>query len=172
MIALLLLAALAPAVLGTVEPAQAAGQATRQEQKKPHNPRRVHQLNDLKRVEVSVGDKKFMAWVMDNNSKIMEGMMHLKDAEVDADDAMIFVFPNDDWRGFWMENTLIPLDLVFVDSKGKIVNIAQGKPLDRTTIYSEGPAKYVIEFKAGTMKRHKIEPGMTFKIPELKSDYR
>lgn len=63
---------------------------------------------------------------------------------------MIFVFPDEQVRSFWMKNTYIPLDMIFVDAQGQIVSIANGaKPMDETPISSIYPAKYVIEVSSG-----------------------
>lgn len=65
-------------------------------------------------------------------------------------DGMIFVFPDEQVRNFWMKNTYIPLDMIFLDAQGQIVSITNGaKPMDETPISSIYPAKYVIEVSSG-----------------------
>ncbi len=143
-----------------------------QRTKKPINNRRLHQLNDLEIVKVKIADKTFKVWVMDTEAKVMEGMMFLRAEDVNDDEGMIFVFKNEDFRSFWMQNTLIPLDIVFVAADGKIVNYQNGKPLDETSLPSTGKAKYVIEFKAGTMKKNNFRAGQKFESPkDLKGAY-
>jgi hypothetical protein len=61
--------------------------------------------------------------------------------------------------GFWMENTLIPLDLVFVSQVGRVLNVRQGRPHSRDILSSEGLAADVIELAAGEAKRIGLKPG-------------
>jgi uncharacterized protein len=59
---------------------------------------------------------------------------------------MLFIFPDNQPRSFWMKNTLIPLDIVFIEPDGKITNIERGQPLKESpTINSIGKAMYVLE---------------------------
>jgi uncharacterized membrane protein (UPF0127 family) len=59
---------------------------------------------------------------------------------------MLFIFPKEQIKSFWMKNTYIPLDMIFVNASGSIVSIYRGaKPNDETPISSIFPAKYVIE---------------------------
>lgn len=130
------------------------------------NPHRMHQLNELARVEIQIGENKLKTWVMDENSKRMEGMMFLTNKEVQPDDAMIFVFQDEEPLSFWMRNTLIPLDIGYVNAKKQIVTTASMRPLDETGVPSRYAAKYAIEMKAGAFKRLGIKAGMTVKIPD------
>ena len=60
----------------------------------------------------------------------------------------------------WMHDTLIPLDMVFVDGKGRIVNIAaNARPLSDAVIAAAAPVRAVIELKGGTAARLDITPG-------------
>lgn len=60
---------------------------------------------------------------------------------------------------FWMENTVLPLDLVFVGADGRVVNVGHGKPFSRDLIPSAGPAARVIELNAGEAVRIGLKPG-------------
>lgn len=70
-------------------------------------------------------------------------------------------FPFDVARpaSFWMENTVLPLDIVFVDSANRVIGIGHGVPYARTLIDSGLPAKRVIELNAGEAKRIGLKPG-------------
>ncbi len=79
-----------------------------------------------------------------------------------ADDwGMLFIFPNQERRSFWMRNTFIPLDMIFIDQDGRIDSIVENaKPLEERQRYeSKGPARFVIELKSGTSRRVGLKPG-------------
>jgi len=75
---------------------------------------------------------------------------------------MLFIFDYPDMQGFWMHNTPLSLDMIFVDENRRILNMAESTtPMSKQTYGSRGPAKYVVEVKAGFSKRHGIEQGMS-----------
>lgn len=133
------------------------------------NPYRIHQLRSLKVAKLTVAHHDINAWVMDSDAKNQEGMMFLTDKEVKSDQGMIFLFPGvqpaDMRHGFWMHNTLIPLDIIYISSTKKVVSIAEGKVQDDTTLPPKGPYLYVLELKQGTAKKLGIKPGTKFDIP-------
>jgi uncharacterized protein len=63
---------------------------------------------------------------------------------------MLFVFDVEEQQSFWMKNTYLPLDIIYINANKQIVSIAQNcKPLSEESIPSEGNAKYVVEVNAG-----------------------
>lgn len=77
-----------------------------------------------------------------------------------ADHGMIFDFKVDRGVAMWMKNTLIPLDMLFIDRDGKVVNIRErAVPHDETSIASEGPVRSVLELNGGTVARLGLKPG-------------
>lgn len=73
---------------------------------------------------------------------------------------MIFIFPQPKEVMMWMKDTLIPLDMLFIDTSGKIFNIAENaKPMDETIIPSRGLAAFVLELAGGEAKRLHLVPG-------------
>ncbi len=135
-------------------------------QKDPrYNARRLFQLFELRRVRLIVGGHRFKAWVMDTPGKRQEGMMFIEDAKIKADEAMLFVFAEPAPQGFWMQNTLMPLDIAYFSKELKLLNVQHGKPKDETTLPSMGDSQYVVEFKSGTCKRLGIKPGATLNFP-------
>ncbi|MCC6933626.1 MAG: DUF192 domain-containing protein [Deltaproteobacteria bacterium] len=94
------------------------------------------------------------------------GMMYRK--QMDENAAMLFLFSNMEPRSFWMKNTYLPLDIVFVDEGKKIVSIAKNtQPLSVQNIPSGKPAKYVLELLGGFCDRHGLKEGdqLVFEIP-------
>ena len=83
------------------------------------------------------------------------------------DHGMLFIFPDADRRIFWMKNTLIPLDIIFIGKDKRIVNIAaNATPLSESLIASTGPALRVLELNGGTAAKLGIRPGDTVSDPE------
>ena len=77
---------------------------------------------------------------------------------------MLFVFPDESQRSFWMKNTLINLDIVFISKGKKIVSIAEAVPCPskntKCPLYkSEVPAQYVVEVNGGFCEEHNIKKG-------------
>lgn len=76
------------------------------------------------------------------------------------DQGMLFIFEDEQPRGFYMKNTHIPLDLIFLDSQNKVVSIAENaKPQSMETIPSNVPAQYVLEVNAGLTEHWNLEVG-------------
>jgi uncharacterized protein len=77
-----------------------------------------------------------------------------------ADEGMLFVFPEAKQATFWMRNTLIPLDLVFIRSDGTIANVAaKATPLSLETIPSKGRVIAVLELVGGRAKTLGVKSG-------------
>jgi uncharacterized membrane protein (UPF0127 family) len=127
-------------------------------------PQRIFQLKDLEVRQVKAPKGTIKLWVMDNEGKEQEGMMWLTEKNVADDQGMLFIFPDSKPRTFWMQNTLLPLDIIFIDPKGKVLNIGDGKPLDESTVPSEGDAQYVVELKKGKSKNFGIQPGTILEL--------
>jgi hypothetical protein len=75
-------------------------------------------------------------------------------------EGMLFVFEKEIDLNFWMKNTLIPLDIAYIDKNGIINEIYSMKPLDVSIIYNSiKPAMYALEVNSGWFSRHKIKTG-------------
>jgi uncharacterized membrane protein (UPF0127 family) len=80
--------------------------------------------------------------------------------EMAEDHGMIFDFERDGLRSFWMMNTLISLDMVFIRSDGVVVNVAERTtPLSTASVPSFGPVRYVLELVAGAADRIGLDQG-------------
>lgn len=87
-----------------------------------------------------------------------QGLMFVKEMPRDA--GMLFVFRMVEPRTFWMKNTLIPLDMLFVEADGRIQHIhSMAKPLDTSMITSGKPCKAVLEINGGEADKLGIEEG-------------
>ena len=83
-----------------------------------------------------------------------------------ADAGMLFTFRPPRQLSFWMENTYLPLDIIFLDAKGRVLNVAaRAEPLSRTLIDSRGVAASVVELNAGEAARIGLKPGDMVKLP-------
>lgn len=131
------------------------------------NPSRVHQLWTLKKVNLKANGHVIHAWVMDDDSKREEGMMFLTNKEVKDDEGMIFVFPQPDKQSFWMHNTILPLDIVYIDPRHSVLNIQKGKPFNDSPLPSAGIAQYVLELKQGMAAKFGIRKGTKIAFPAL-----
>lgn len=89
------------------------------------------------------------------------GLMNRRN--MDKEKGMVFIFPEESMQAFWMKNTYIPLDIIFLDSNQEVVNIEKNAvPLNETNRYrSISPARYVIELNAGVSDKYNIKPGDT-----------
>lgn len=86
------------------------------------------------------------------------GLMYRK--QLPPDEGMLFIFDSEEKRTFWMKNTYVALDIVFLDRSGTVVAIApSAKPLDETLIPSNVPAQYVLEINAGLAQQQGIKIG-------------
>ena len=73
---------------------------------------------------------------------------------------MLFVFDDVSERSFYMKNTKIPLDLIFINDNNTIVSFQKNaKPLDESSLPSNAPAKYVLEVNAGLVDTWKLSVG-------------
>ncbi len=87
-----------------------------------------------------------------------------------ADEGMLFVLPTPMVTTFWMKNTLIPLDMIWVDENGKIIDIQQAEPCLTATCPSytpPGPVKFVLETNQGWAQSHSIDSSATIYWPSV-----
>jgi uncharacterized membrane protein (UPF0127 family) len=85
------------------------------------------------------------------------GLMHRK--SLDPDRGMLFEFSRDNHWEFWMLNTYIPLDIIFIDKNKQVVAIEEGVPLSDRVIKASVRSRYVIETNRGWAKANGITVG-------------
>ncbi|HCB88353.1 MAG TPA: DUF192 domain-containing protein, partial [Porphyromonadaceae bacterium] len=96
--------------------------------------------------------------VADNNQRRARGLMYRKSLPADA--GMLFVFDEEEIQGFWMKNTYIPLDMLFVNADNEIITIhTNTAPLKEWNYASTRPALYVVEVNAGYCAQKQITEG-------------
>ncbi len=109
----------------------------------------------------SAGNVSVTAEIADDTQERMKGLMHRK--KMGEDEGMLFIFPGEQPLAFWMKNTLIPLDMLFIDSEGVIVDIKQYVQPCKEDPCPSYPAKekgkYVLEVNAGFTEEHNIDEG-------------
>lgn len=110
---------------------------------------------------ITINSIKIDAEIADSPEEMEKGLMYRK--SLGSDSGMLFVFPDENYRRFWMKNTLIPLDILFIAGNGTIVDIKgdfQPCKLDPCKGYqSKEKASYVLEVNAGFAEENKINIG-------------
>ena len=112
-------------------------------------------------VTILSGDNKsheFRVWIADTPLSRSRGLMFIR--ELAPGRGMLFLFNTPQFAYFWMQNTYVSLDLLFIGPDGRIVNIAEyTTPLSTRWIESEAPVTAVLEVVAGTTGRLGIRAG-------------
>jgi len=100
----------------------------------------------------------FEAWRADTPETRAQGLMFVKDLR--PEQAMIFTYAPAQRAGMWMKNTLIPLDMLFVDEAGCVVKVHErARPGSLETIAADTPVVLVVELAGGTARTLGIGPG-------------
>jgi uncharacterized membrane protein (UPF0127 family) len=122
-------------------------------------PRATHS-QELQRIEIAgkSGRHSFEVEIAANDAQRSRGLMFRR--ELPEGRGMLFDFQQEQEVGFWMRNTYIPLDMIFIRADGTIRRIAANtEPLSERTVPSGGPVRYVLEVIGGTARKLGIEPG-------------
>lgn len=81
-------------------------------------------------------------------------------SELNEDQGMLFLFPSEEVQSFWMKNTPIPLDMIFISGQQRIVGIIhQAVPFSTASLSVSAPSQFVLEIKGGLSRRNGIEVG-------------
>lgn len=92
--------------------------------------------------------------------------------EMLPDWGMLFIYDDDQHLSFWMKNTLIELDMIFVDSSGEVVGVVERAEPETTTQRSVGrPARYVLEVNGGLAEEYGIEAGTRMRLENVEQRY-
>ena len=109
---------------------------------------------------VSLNGKTFEVEIADTQLERAQGLMFRK--ELKENSGMLFIFPESDKHSFWMKNTFIPLDIIWIDENFKIVYIYENAQPCRDICDSITPSKdarYVLEINSGLAEKYKMKVG-------------
>jgi len=125
-------------------------------------PEAYAQLQTFPKAELTIasasGSYKFTVEVATTPGQMEQGLMFRRSLAADA--GMIFDYGVPSLAAMWMKNTLIPLDMLFVDQHGRIINVHErAVPGSLEPIADAAPARAVIELNGGTAARLGIKPG-------------
>lgn len=108
-------------------------------------------------VETAKGERSFTVEIADTPEERERGLMFRED--MDDMHGMLFVFEEQHEVGFWMKNTPMPLDLVFISQDGTVKAVKRGQPFSEASISPGVPVRFVLELKAGTAAKNDVEDG-------------
>ena len=119
-------------------------------------------LRDFPMTQVTIrsasGSHVIKAWLANTPEHRARGLMFVQ--ALPADSGMLFLFSPEHFVSMWMKDTYLPLDMLFIDRSGRVVNVAENaKPLSLDTINSAAPVVAVLELPAGTARRLQLQPG-------------
>ena len=107
-----------------------------------------------------------MLEIADDQAERNRGLMFRR--KMHPDFGMLFIFDGDALRSFWMKNTLIPLDMVHIDSRGRVVGVVErAEPMTLSPRETGEPARYVLELVAGRAAELGIKAGVKMKVDGL-----
>ena len=129
-------------------------------------PARPAELSTLE-IASKTGVHVFAVEIADTEAQRAKGLMFRK--ELPDGQGMLFDFQREQEVSFWMKNTYIPLDMIFIRGDGRILRIAENTtPLSTRIIPSGGPVRAVLEVIGGTARKFGIAPGDQVAYPIFK----
>ena len=119
-------------------------------------------------VTTKAGPHEFEVEIADDDRETQLGLMFRR--SMADDEGMLFDFGDEELRSFWMRNTYIPLDMLFIRADGTIDSIAERTtPLSDKSVPSKGPVRYVLEINGGLSDTLGIEAGDKVSGPALEA---
>ena len=135
-------------------------------------PKEPNELDKLRRVRMDIKEQSFDLWIAEDERTRIRGLMFITAEQIapkpdGAESGMVFVFPHAQQTSFWMKNTIIPLDIIYLTSDGEIVSMYTMTPLDdRHGRYVPAkPYRYAIETRAGKLHALGLKPGDKITLP-------
>ncbi len=125
---------------------------------KPHEPLDPKKAQSLPESPLTIGTHKFTIELADDDKEREIGLMHR--GQMADDHGMLFDFGSPRRVGFWMRNTFIPLDMLFMKSDGEIVSIIENvRPHVETPVGPDRPIRAVLELNGGLAKKLGLKVG-------------
>jgi hypothetical protein len=121
----------------------------------------AHSQSSLK-VPIYLKNKEIWVEVAKTPEERTRGLMGRK--HLGKDEGMLFIFEKEDYHGFWMKDTQIPLSIAFIDKEGRIVRITDMKPLTLETHNPPQPILYALEMKKGWFSANGLKVGDTLRF--------
>lgn len=114
---------------------------------------------DLEVIDVIINGNVIKAELARTETEKARGLMFRE--ELDSDAGMLFVYQTEDERGFWMKDTYVSLDIIFINKERQVVSISSNTKPNQTDeiYYSDGKAMYVLELNAGKAEELEIKTG-------------
>lgn len=147
-------------LLGMAASFALAGSASALPRQSPASCKGQPEIKPLEPLQVvtSRGPQKFLVEVARTPRQREYGLMCRK--TLAADRGMLFLFDRPDIQAFWMRNTLIPLDIIYIGANGRVVSfVRSARPLDETPLPSFGPAIATLELASGRTAQIDLKPG-------------
>jgi uncharacterized membrane protein (UPF0127 family) len=117
-------------------------------------------------LHTSTGEHAFNVEVVDTNESRAKGLMYR--TSLDDNAGMLFDFKENRPVSFWMMNTFIPLDMIFIRPDGTVANVhVNARPHDQTSIPSEGPVTFVLEIPGGRSVEIGLKAGDRAEHPRI-----
>jgi uncharacterized membrane protein (UPF0127 family) len=118
-------------------------------------------------VDGANGKHNFSIEIANTPDEQEQGLMFRRDM---ADDhGMLFAFDHAEPLAFWMKNTPMPLDLVFIGKRGEVKAVRRGQPFSTDIISPEQPVRFVLELKAGMAEKAGITDGVVIHHPVIEA---
>lgn len=96
--------------------------------------------------------------IAESDYEIQTGLMYR--TQLGAHQGMLFIFPDEQMRSFYMKNTKIPLDIIYINADKTIVSVQKNaQPFNEASLPSEAPAKYVLEIYGGLFDDWQLDVG-------------